>query len=333
MFNNILLKLTSVTALFGIFGNTLVFVGFHKNSPKTSTSYLFKVLAVADNLVLVSMLPYEWLSFVLHNVVTIEYDIDLNLFVRQVSLYMYPICCMSILGSICVTTLLAVTRVIAVYFPLHASRLCSIIRIRVCLGVMAICTMSCNLPLYFEYWIEKETYSNVTYIVYIESRRIALINICIRVIFYSVIPLSIITATTILLIVKLRSLAKRRRQMTSHQRRNINVTRLLVAVLSVFLLCSLPYPIATFIYYLPHNIRTTFIRTMKFLDHIRTLLYMVNSSVNCLIYTILSKEYRKVVTKSIKYCLCRHPNSTNLHEQGNRVRNPPEAVEQGTTHL
>ena len=43
-----------IISLFGIVGNIMAFVGFQKQSKKTSTSFLFQALAVADSLVILA---------------------------------------------------------------------------------------------------------------------------------------------------------------------------------------------------------------------------------------------------------------------------------------
>ena len=131
----IIFIMSSVIAVFGFIGNTLTFIGFHRHSKKTATSFLFKALSVADNLVLVSTLLYLFLKTILTFVLTAEseYDLELRIFAAHVTLYMYYIRNICILGVICTTILLAVTRVIAVYFPIHVSRICSIPKVRVSL--------------------------------------------------------------------------------------------------------------------------------------------------------------------------------------------------------
>ena len=124
-------------SVFGFICNTLVFVRF-QNTQKTSTSILFQALAAADNFVLVTTIPVQWTKFISIYVQRPDHARILHLLEACIKTYIYPISDMSILWSICITILLAVTRVIAVYFPLHASRLCSIARIHICLGAMTL---------------------------------------------------------------------------------------------------------------------------------------------------------------------------------------------------
>ena len=146
--------------LFGIIGNTLAFIGFQRQSKKTSTSVLFQALAVTDNCVLVTVAPWELLynchsfrnNYHCHGYKQLVfghgYDIDYELaFAVAQYRVMRPIYEMSILGTVCVTILLAVTRMIAVCFPLHSSRICSISRIRVYLIGMTIFIITSNLCL------------------------------------------------------------------------------------------------------------------------------------------------------------------------------------------
>ena len=328
----ILCSLASVISLFGFVGNTLVFVGFQNTAPGTSTSILFQALAVADNFVLVTTIPVQWTKFISFFVLRPDHARILHLLEAYIQTYIHPISNMSILWSICITILLAVTRFIAVYFPLHASRLCSIPRIRICLGAITLFSIAYNLPAYYVFTFMLSSSSNETYVTfYIRSFKMMKFMEYTRTALYAIIPLVLITTITTLLIIKLRKLEKRRRHLTSRQQRNNNATRLLVAVLIVFLLCSLPFPLCILIM---KSTNTYFsLRLVQFLYCLTDVLYNVNSSVNFLIYTIFSKEYRKVITKSVKWFFCRHGNVNILHEQGRCAQILPEVVHQMTTRV
>ena len=225
LFKVILYSIAAVFGFLGFIGNMLIFVGFQTQAKKTSTQLLFQALAVADNLVIFTTVSATLGKSIYDYVITIDHDIDLR--ILQAYYHMLQISEMSILGSILVTVLLATTRVIAVYYPLRASRICSIARIRLYLGFIVTYAIACNIPLHFTNTITTETISNTTYLIVDINRGVNLFDSINKIIMFTIAPLLIVTIASILLIVKLRSLEKRRRDLTSHQQKSNNATRLI----------------------------------------------------------------------------------------------------------
>ena len=121
--------------LFGIIGNVTAFRGFVKQKQKTSTSFLFQALAIADTLVIFTIYLDQSRFYLNLNRVHFVLNAVLSSF-RYVA----------ILSSNGITVLLTITRLIAVCFPLHTSRLCSITRVRYYLAATIIFSILCYIP-------------------------------------------------------------------------------------------------------------------------------------------------------------------------------------------
>ena len=110
-------------------------------------------------------------------------------------------------------------------------------------------------------------------------------------------PLLIITTITIILIIKLHLLNKRRPTRIHANRRRNNVTRVLIAVNIVFIVCTVSWPVSRLLWYAGYKIQSLFVFDNVLFFHI------VNSSINFLIYMLFSKQYREVVIQNCK-CKC-----------------------------
>ena len=312
----VLYQTAAAIGIVGIAGNVMAFIGFQKQSTKTSTSLLFQALAIADSLVLITACPYKALiAYENYNIVRRPDSYVSSLYPYAIWIG-YPLAEMAILASINVTLLLALTRLIAVCFPLHARRLCTIARVRWYLAFTITFAILYNIPHIVanevntdEYGSHFDTRQNHEYYFH------PFVEIC-RPVVYCAIPLLLLTLITTALIIKLISLDKRRAQMTRAQRQSNNTTRVLIAVLVVFFLCSLPFPLAILLRQYSSSLFWTFTYVMES----TSFFYILNSSVNFLIYTTLSKQYRRVILQS---CCSYPPSNNNAINIRTRYRQAP----------
>ena len=301
-----------VIGMFGIVGNATAFMGFKQQSKKTSTSFLFQVLAVADSLVILTTLPYGFVfdfnEYMQRNLEYRHVEDKGRKILIYIQLILFPLSEMTILASISVTVLLAVTRLIAVYFPMRARRLCRIARMRRSVAAVAIFAIVFNVLPYFTLKPITVTYGNRTLTrMHLRSNSAKYYFWFItygRPVVYCAMPLLLITVITIALILKLRSLDKRRAALTQAERLHNKSTRVLIVVLVVFFVCSLPYPLYLFCLHFLYRYTASYVRyfvlPMNFF-------YIVNSSVNVLIYTSLSKQYCGVISQ-----VCSRPAASRI---------------------
>ena len=124
---------------------------------------------------------------------------------------------------------------------------------------------------------------------------------------YCTIPQLIITTLTVVLVIKLKTKNKRLPNMMGVQRQKSNATKVLIVVNIVFVVCSLPWPVA-------HLLRLLG-KTGSIYDFLYNSIYffhILNSSVNVLIYTVLSKHYREVVMQNVCCTLLRTQSNATL---------------------
>ena len=218
LFERIIDILTVFVGVLGLLGNIVALIGFQKQCKKTSTTLLFKALSLADLFVITTVMCYLLSILLIRNI--ISWRQSAGLFVAME---------ISVLASTGITVLMAVSRLVAVVFPLQASRLCSVVKMYLYLVATIMFAICYNIPrILYLFEITMIPWSTMADY---------------RPVVYCVIPMGIITSITVILIIKLSYLNKRRAQMTRSQQQRNTTTRLLIAVLFLFIVCSIPLPV------------------------------------------------------------------------------------------
>ena len=245
-------------------------------------------LAIADNYVILTL----YLELLLVKLVP-----------DHAGYFLKPISDLAIQSSINITVLMSMTRLIAVVFPFQAKQLCTMKRVRYGLVlVLAIAVVYNSLHFAFCDRIMIRDYFNI----------IARFNTCsfvyiviLRLLFFFAIPLLLILITTIALIVKLKI---RRNGITQNSQHNNTASFILITILVVFIICSLPFPIVVLDYYsggLTYGTESSTVITI-----IIYMFHLINSSVNFLIYTLFSTQYRNIM--HLKKCSCKRPHASDI---------------------
>ena len=272
--------------LFGIIGNITAFIGFQKQNKNTSTSFLFKSLAIADTFVIVTT-----------NLTNLQIYLDSYIKHHYFALgkTIFEIRNMAILSSNGITVLLTVTRFIAVCFPLKTVSVCSIKRVRYYLVATLMFSIVCFIPdivitriLITNQFVTHEEISISSYLRYL---------IVFEPLVVFVIPLLIITSLTIILIIKLKFLNTLRQTTIRANRHRNNATKVLIVVNIVFIVCTLPWPVTYILHY------SGYTKPACIISETVSTFHNVNSSLNFLIYMLFSKQYREVVKQN---CMCFH---------------------------
>ena len=96
--------------------------------------------------------------------------------------------------------------------------------------------------------------------------------------------------------------------MNQSNQQNITVSKILITILLVFIICSLPFPGSVIAYY----VYGEYIGSYGFfmLSMIMYLSHVTNSSVNFVIYTCFSTQYREVM--KIRKCSCRWQQTNDI---------------------
>ena len=144
LYDSVLYITGACIGLFGICGNLAALCAFQKQSKKTSTSFLFQALAITDSCVLLTVCSWQLLRvchfyFLGGDIITLI-------------MIIFDLGELAVLLSYGVTVVLTITQFIAVCFPLHASKLCSISRVYRYLIATIIISIGLRMPLSLTYW-------------------------------------------------------------------------------------------------------------------------------------------------------------------------------------
>ena len=293
----------------GIVGNSLAFVVFWKDSIKTSASFLFQSLALVDTAFLLVAIPIiPVLSY-------LNYAVRLNLcreIGRYGKVYIWPCMQVARTASIWVVVLFAVNRYIAVCFPLKSLRWCTISNVKKQLVIVIIFTLLVNIPWFLESRIESITFDNGTkYITFVYDMEFAMTDayvIYYKLVFYNTVisatPLVILTVLNIRLMKALKTSRRNQMEMLSRrQQHDNNATFLLIIVVVVFITCQLP-SLINFVIFESMSERSSHRASrcggyQYYLIPISNALVLLNSAVNFVIYAVVNKRFRHVLTQTV----------------------------------
>ena len=281
-------------SVLGCFGNILAFIGFQREKTKTATTFLFQCLAIADTSFL-----FLFASCVCSDAILQCADESYSRFYRcNRQAYLYFSCdppmYMLHLCSVWITVFLGVIRFVAVCYPMHFTNAFTTEKVkRVCLIGVA------SFAVFEAFWYVKKTKdfdTNGTCFVSGSSNNMAK-NIYIfgftSVIHYFI-PLCSLSFITLRIIHALRTrnnndTGMRRQTMNRNTKRNMNITKILVIILMIFLICNTCYFIQ-FSLFLLNVVGDIGDKVLFFAS--RSLL-VVNSGINVIVYTGFNKHYRK----------------------------------------
>ena len=261
---------------FGLVGNILSFITFGRMRQHNATVVLFRALAIADSLMLLSvMIYYVPSAFATY----MEYASPIF---RTVQAYLdlcFSIVLMIQCNTIWIAVLLAVNRYIAVCKPLMAASICTVGNARKQLCFALVLSLLVILPQFFKRHIAQAWYQTFCWVIYM--------------LFFFIIPFVTILILGIKIILKIHPYVDN--PIRIHQQQNtINpVTRLVFAILLVFLLCETPAMVAQIVIRtLPYE---AIGRCGFYFFQISNFLGTLNSGINLPIYLAFNKTFRKTL--------------------------------------
>ena len=244
-------SLALIIGIFGIIGNILAFRGFQRLKKKTSTAFLFQALAIVDTLVIITVCTFECSSVLLKGklhtpigaatcdpIETIRCRIMDTFF--PASLVLVPLRDIAILITIGITVILSITRLVAVFYPLHAKQWCSLGKFRLAVGVAILFSIAFNTPYFVQCDVEKRTINDTLHWTPLCPDSFFYYLILMRPNVYGFIPLTVISTITVCLMQRLRVQHKERATLgRTDSIKGQNANRVLIAIMIVFLVCSL----------------------------------------------------------------------------------------------
>lgn len=294
-----------IVIIVGVIGNVINILILSKRSMKSSTSYYLCALAVFDILYLISALTMTLMHY--------EELRDNELYFR------YKNICGRVLTDtwsntgVWLTVTFTVERYAGVCYPMKGKAWCTTRKAkRVILGV-CLCAAALTFPEFFEFKVVTEVLANVTQLKRIQSEfgnsSFYHVYSHMNQALFAFIPLVSLTIFNVLLIRTVVGAAKIRRRLTfklsdptnydrqeRQRRKEQAISVMLISVVVVFLLCQLPQSIQKLyaIYMESCGLLTEEKRIrLQIQGNYFNLLVIINCSVNFVLYSACSYEFRR----------------------------------------
>nr|AGT02812.1 myosuppressin receptor [Rhodnius prolixus] len=297
--------------LFGSVANLLNIVVLTRREMTSPTNAILTGLAVADLLVMLEYIPFVWLMYLSPSSRSDRYTYGWSFFVLFHSNFTQV--CHTI--SIWLTVTLAVWRYIAVAYPQRNREWCGMQRtiVAIFLGYV-ICPILC-IPLYLAFNIQSKspplddntwTQNQTLYIVHFSELGSANHNLLVDLNFWvysvviKIIPCIALTVLSLRLICALMDAKRRREALTSgskktprnleNERQTDRTTKMLLAVLLLFLITEFPQGILGMMTIILG--RGFFKDCYGKLGDVMDILALINSAINFMIYCAMSRQFR-----------------------------------------
>ena len=281
--------------LLGLTGNTLSIITLQRDRGSHVANLLLQALALTDNaLLLVSLLTLSVIWGAL-----LYFNANGQMVVPYALKYVQPIGYMTKTCAIWMTVLLAINRYIVIKKPLQAQHICTVWKAR--LQILAVLTFSilCNIPRFFRVNIIKKTEGNVTMPKYEETSigTGSLFHIIYTNVLYTilviVLPLVLLVSMNVSLILELKKMRHQRIMMSSNcKSTEANITLVMCIIIVIFIGCHMPDRILQGIRSF-HKVESY--DSYCYLSAVCTLLIIINSSCNFLIYFFVRKRFRRLL--------------------------------------
>ncbi|KAJ9588517.1 hypothetical protein L9F63_018114, partial [Diploptera punctata] len=300
--------LSLIVCFFGTVANALnVAVLTRKDMACAPINKILTALAIADMLVMVEYIPYASYQYlVLPNEVNMPYRWAVFvLFHSHFTQVLHTI-------SICLTLVLAIWRYIAIRFPERSYMLCTDRRCNMAIAIGYILPLIVCIPTYILFKIQATLVLEhgeviVLYHIGMEDDELYDVIFWIYSIIIKLLPCVILTVISCWLIKALyranrrkqalkgynncnNPLAQEKRQTTKSEKRTDRTTKMLVAVLLLFLITEFPQGILGL---LSGLLGKCFFRTCYYLfGEVMDILALLNGAINFILYCSMSRQFR-----------------------------------------
>lgn len=305
-YQNIHGYVAAIICVFGIIGNILNFIVLTRKTMLSSTNVLLAALAVTDGLTMVFYFAYALQNYIIYGIEsTPERDtIDSARFT-----FVYAIVSLTLHAiSIWLTVTLALFRYIFIRYPRQGTELCTIYRAKVAIvAVVLVTTIMCT-PNSASYVIKSEE-NDTLYFVGMKMETsvdtfLSIFNFWLQAIFIRLVPCFWLTVLSILLIRAMQDVEKNRKRLMARmctsensggrERKTNRTTRMLLAVVILFLITEIPQGILTI---LSGTIDNFFMQYYTPLGDLQDILALINNGINFILYCTMSKQFRDTFFK------------------------------------
>ncbi len=300
-----------ILCLLGYFGNIMTILVLHKDNRRTSNSTLLQALAVLDCMFLTYVVLYVVLRSIHSYTGVLQGYADINAYIVAIVL---PFGWTSQTATIWLVMLLAIDRFLIVSYPLKAKIFGRPKTARYSIIIMTIFAVLFNSPRWVHYYFvafKTGIRSNVTFVSHMsfelegwnEEIYSKIYHIGLTIVFLFIIPLLVLIILNNKLIINIRKATKSRQAMTQGSSEgksssSTNVTRMMVIIISIFILCELPDFIASVIAVAKFEVDPVI---YAYYAPVKEMLLVLNSSINFYLYCIFYKQFRQTLRVMLGY--------------------------------
>ena len=290
---------------FGLIGNILAFVTFGRIAKQNAFTVLFRALAIADTLLLLSFMSYyvpvAIESYISVQVVTESYTNSSFPLLHKAHIYAkrhaFPAALTAQAITVWISVLLAINRHTAICKPLKAPSLCTVSNARKQLCSVLGLSLVLMSPRFVETFIKIENNEeDLHYRPWAQQSWYPYLSWTVFMLFFYIIPFGVILILGIKAIIALRSTkGEPIRRHTQNDKSDNHVTRLVLVIILVFLICQTPALVNTILGIILSDDSNVCGRFRFYFYKIANIFVILNSSINCVIHIVFNRTFRETL--------------------------------------
>ena len=284
----------------GLAGNLLAFFILKRGPAAPVATFLLRCLAVTDNCFLVVWL----INFALKDLLKyMDYN---SVAWKYTRLYSYPLLYITQFATIWLTVLITFIRYLGMCKPYFSRKICSLKNVKFAIVLLYLIVIVYNIPRFFEHQTELRNgtiWLMGSWLGRTDEYKLIYAHICYNLFTFGL-PFLLLSILNVRLVMAYRQLSERRRRRSLTSRRpsqidEANFTLVMIVIVAVFVVCQLPARIVQIMW----NYHFKSCRSLRFyIMELSTLLEVLNSSVNFIIYSFLRPQFRRHLTSSLFSC-------------------------------
>ncbi|XP_076323336.1 G-protein coupled receptor dmsr-1-like [Tachypleus tridentatus] len=289
--------LSLIICIFGIMTNILNIIVLTRNNMVSPTNAILTGLAVADMFVMASYVPFTIHTYI-HSDQLEEEKYSYAWAVFTLFHAHFTVVCHTI--SIWLTVTLAIWRFLAVSFPANSKKWCTMPRAECAIiSTYATCALFC-IPMYLTFTISEENKNTLQYKVNFSAiatrnnRLLEKTNFWVFSVLTKLVPCVLLTGLSVGLIHVLYEADLRKKRLknrTSSDKSSDRTTKMLLAVLLLFLITEFPSGILALLSGILG--KDFFFNVYLNFGEVMDMLALINSGVNFILYCSMSRLFRK----------------------------------------
>ncbi|ELT97117.1 hypothetical protein CAPTEDRAFT_227882 [Capitella teleta] len=294
--------------LAGFIGNTIAYFVLKWDSLNAAVSMQLQALAFIDNFYLVCCLSYQSIKTIAD---CTSWSSSLTRHWGQVEPYMWPVASVGHTATVWLVAVITIDRYFAICRPFNSKILGTPSRVRKAVLLVLLAAILYNSPRFFEKTAHLKPYfcTHAMRFVALETplRRDKLYYIIYKTICYFLfrilLPFSILIVLNTGLIRSLHTIYKDHATLTQNRsavtrQRNDHYTLVLVSMVTVFIACELPDVVIRIVSTLRRFTGWTHLKeSVSYATVFTNLLLTLNSSINCVVYCLVARRFRKILQR------------------------------------